>query len=334
MEEAAWRPDLEHVARVDISMANWRQGDVVSPGPNGWLADRDHPLTRQTAALGGSGFGFTQAETSQIALVTQTCDIVKPCSTEDPARDAWPFVQVCPVVTLTGPALAEAARGRSARFAPLPALGDDQFADLMICTTLEKSVLVGLGDPVTGCSTDEDREKFAAAVDRNRRRFAFPDGMDVALQPLRTRFRDKWEKDSPEGRRIAEVWEIRVRRADHTPWDGDSTSPVEVSLTFVVAPEALPKFEEEEAEQEVTQTIKEWCEAHPQIHELAAKLESTGNPVDLSYIWQRLVEEWIQKCAAHPHVEIAGASAESAASYSLARARLEPRLDLDYLSNL
>ena len=226
--------------RGHVGLATGRR---CPPGPLGWLADRSHPLTLQTHQLGGEGLGLTQAEAEAVAVVTQTCDIVRTCWSE--GGDGLPFVQVCPVVALVGADLTEAAGGHSSRFAPLPALGHDHFADLLVCSTLEKTVLLGLEGPISGCGSDEDREKFAAAVDRNRRRFAFPDGMDQVLNPLRRRFRDKWKKDSAEGRRIAEVWEIRARRADHTPWYGEDQ--VEVELTFVIAPDALRCFQEEEA---------------------------------------------------------------------------------------
>jgi hypothetical protein len=311
-------------------MLGWRQGDVVRPGPFGWLADRSHPLTEQTHQLGGEDLGFTEAAADYIAVVTQTCDIVKTCWSED--GDAWPFVQVCPVVVLEGRALTEAAGGHSSRFAPLPALGDEYFADLLVCSTHEKTVLLGLDEHIRGCESDEDRERFAAAVDRNRRRFAFPNGMDQVLKPLRNRFRDKWKRDSAEGRRLAEVWEIRARHAEHSPWFGDDQ--VEVELTFVIAPEALPVFSEEDADQPVSPEVKAWAQDHHDIAALAEKLESTGDPADKSYLWNCLVGAWISKCGTDPRVAIIGAIAESAEAYSLARARLEPRLDLDHLSNL
>jgi hypothetical protein len=323
-----WRPDAQLVARVDGAMTLWRQGDVARPGPVGWLADRSSPLTQQTNELGGEGLGFSQIAVDAVVVVTQTCDIVKTCWSED--GDAWPFVQVCPVIVLEGRALTEAAGGHSSRFAPLPALGADHFADLLLCSTHEKTVLLGLEEHTPGCDSDEDRERFAAAVDRNRRRFAFPDGMDQVLNPLRSRFRDKWKRDSAEGRRIAEVWEIRARHAQQTPWYGEDQ--VEVELTFVVAPDALPMFSEEDADRSITAEVEAWAQSHDGVAELAEKLESTGDPVDQSYLWQRLVLAWIAKCGTDDRVLIKGATAESAASYSLARARLEPRLDLDHLS--
>jgi hypothetical protein len=328
-----WQPDRELVDAVDAAMTNWHQGHVVSPGPLGWLADRSRPLTPQTAALGGSEFGFTQASVEHVVVATQTCDIVKSCWSEDPERGSWPLVQVCPVVTLKDQALAEASRGHSTRFAPLPALGNDKFADLTVCTTMDKAVLVGLGDPIPGCATDDERERFAAAVDRNRRRFAFPSGMDEVLKPLRARFRNKWKKDSPEGRRIAEIWEIRAKRADHTPWYGNPATQVEIELTFVVAPEALPVFDEDGVDEPVTPELKKWASGNDKVHELADKLESVGSPADQSFLWHCLVQGWVQKCSTDPSVVITGAMAESADDYSLARARLEPRLDLDHLSN-
>ena len=133
--------------------------------------------------------------------------------------------------------------------------------------------------------------------------------MDQVLNPLRRRFRDKWKKDSAEGRRIAEVWEIRARRADHTPWYGEDQ--VEVELTFVIAPDALQVFSEDEADQPTTAEINTWAQANDDIAKLAGKLESIGNPTDRSYLWQRLVLAWIAKCGTDHRVAITGATARA-----------------------
>ena len=70
------------MAKVDEAMLGWRQGDVARPGPFGWLADRSHPLTLQTHQPGGEGLGLTQAEAEAVAVVTQTCDVVRTCWSE------------------------------------------------------------------------------------------------------------------------------------------------------------------------------------------------------------------------------------------------------------
>jgi hypothetical protein len=325
-----WLPDPDLADEVDRAMARWRQGDVAEPGPNVWLALRDQPLTPQTAALEGGGLGTTQAKTDYVAVVTQTCDIVKPCSSRRGNGDSWPFVQVSPVVELAGTPMHEAAGGHSVRFAPLPALGEGHFADLNVCITMEKAVLSALDGPRPGCSNDAQRLAFAAAVARNRQRFAFPDGTDEVLAPLRKRFRDKRSKDSAERRRIDEVWEIRVRRADGTPWDAER---VEMELCFVIAPESLPVFGETEAEALLSRGVKEWAARHDKEHELTERIDATGDPAERSFLWQQLVAAWVRRCATNPRVVVTGASAESAAGYSIARARAEPKLDLDHLSS-
>jgi hypothetical protein len=329
---AVWCPDPEDVVKVDAVMSTLRQGDVLGPVALPWIADRAHPLTRQTAALGDSGAGATWSRTNQVAVVSQTCDIVRTCFDPDPKRGSWPFIQVAPVVVLEDPDRSAASRGHSTRFVPLPALGGDLFVDLTVCSTIEKAYLLGLDPPKHGCTTDEQIEIFAAAIARNRSRFAFPDGMDTVLNPLRDRFRSKRNKDSAEGRRIKEVWEIRVRRSVKTPWDG-SRGQVRVDLIFITAPSALPALSVDETPQQVSPAIHQWIADHKGIHELAGKIETVRDPVDNSFLWLQLALAWVDLCATDHRVVVISAEVESAATYSLERMRKEPKLELDHLSH-
>src|ERR1700731_1086347 len=164
-----WEADPELAARVNAQMRKFQQGYVVKLGLMTWLADREHPLTRQTAEGGGKGAGITKAKPEHefMAVVTQTCDLFKPCAATEADSEAWPFVQLCPVVKLIKSAVrGEAAGGHIPRFAPLPALGDDYFADLNQCVTVEKTVLLGLDEPVDGCGDDASRILFADVVAR------------------------------------------------------------------------------------------------------------------------------------------------------------------------
>jgi hypothetical protein len=84
----------------------------------------------------------------------------------------------------------------------LPAIGDSIFADLSICVTIEKSVLAGLDGSIRELNDDGDLIAFAAALARNRARFALPNGLDIVLKPLRDRLRRQRAKDIPEARFI------------------------------------------------------------------------------------------------------------------------------------
>jgi hypothetical protein len=199
---------------------------------------------------------------------------------------------------------------------------------------MEKALLAALGDPIRGWTEDEEGERFSTAVARHRARFAFPDGLDVVLNPLRKRFRDKRNRESPEARRIDDLWDIRVKRSDGTPWDGSHGGPVEVELNFVIDPSSLVLLPDELEDVPVTSAVKAWGETHLEPSEIASKLEVVTNEVDRRYLWEKLVDGWARKCATDSNVTLFGATAVSAEGYSLARSRREPSLDLDHLSHL
>jgi len=116
-------------------------------------------------------------------VVSQTCDIVKTCWA--PEGGGHPFVQVSPVVTLEGVSLVNASNGRMPRYAYLPGLGANCFADLSRCTTVEKTVLAKMGTPLDGCSDDETRARFATALAEQREPLRISDGTEKATKKLR-----------------------------------------------------------------------------------------------------------------------------------------------------
>jgi hypothetical protein len=324
-------PDL--AARIDSAMRQWQQGFVVGPGLLVWLADREQPLTSQTAQEGGTGVGLTKAKAAHeyLAVVTQTCDIFKSCSSTGDDDEAWPFVQLCPVVKLKGAAVrGEAAGGHHSRFAPLPALGEgDCFADLNQCVTVEKAILLGLDDPKDGCRNDVDRLLFADVVARNRGRFAFPDGVNEIMKPLRRRFREKGARDSPEGRRIQDILEVRLRRSPTTQW---TDSPVLVEIIYVIKSESLSEFTENDDGSHISADLTTWLSTPRSVHQLSERLDSATTNADRTHLWNRLVQEWHMKAETSNEVIVTGVAAESAADYSIERARSEPKLDYDHLS--
>ena len=328
-----WAVDPNLAAHVDEVMRNWQQGFVVRLDFLAWLADREQPLTWQTASEGREGVGLTKAkpEYEYMAVVTQTCDIFKSCASTAEDDEAWPFLQLCPVVKLGGVAVrGEAAGGHHSRFAPLPALGDDFFVDLNQCMTVEKTLLLGLEDPTDGCRHDADRLLFADVVARNRGRFAFPDGVNEVMKPLRRRFREKGVKDSPEGRRIRDILEVRVRRSPTTLW---TNSPVLLEIIYVIKSASLSEFTEDDGEDKVSGDLKTWLSTPQPIKDLSERLDVATTNADRTRLWNLLVQEWHTKAGTSNEVIVTGVAAESAADYSVERARSEPKLDYDHLSS-
>ena len=206
-----WQPSEDVVTAIDAAMQLWQQGHVFEQGHTVWLADRDRPLTATTAELGSTGIGVTRARDDFLVVVSQTCDIVRSCWQQPEAGGGRPFVMVCPVVALDGDVQTQAAKGWIPRYAHLPGLAPNTFADLDRCTTLEKTVLAAAMGKSDGCGSDEARLRFAQAVADYFGRFAFPDEMGPAITELRKRFRDKHGGQGQEGALMKSVNEIRVK---------------------------------------------------------------------------------------------------------------------------
>jgi hypothetical protein len=218
------KPDPQVVAEVDSGLVGWRQGDVAVSGAIGWMGDVSRPLTPECSqaaeAITGSQQVAVWAATSDgLVVVTQTCDIVR-------TSGERPFIAASPLIRLPEPVATEARRGMRPRFVNVPGAGEDAFADLDLVLSMEKSVLAAC-ERIPGCTTDDERRRFARQVGRKFSRVAFPDELAVSLRRMVDRVRQKHEKASVEGRALAALSEIRVTG---TPsW---SAVAIDVFLTF------------------------------------------------------------------------------------------------------
>lgn len=321
-QEEPWQPDGGLAKRVHDAVQQWQQGDVIVPGFSAHVADPERPLTPESAQLGGTGLHdvFTQYEA--MAVVTQTCDVVRGVTVATGGR---PLVQVSPVVRLTGQRLIDAQRGRVPRYAAVPGYAEDALVDLDMCTTVEKTVLAG-SKRVPGCPDDDSLMAFGLAVARHRARFAFPNHMDRAMAKLRQRMTDRADKNSPAGRRVEEVLEIR---ATATPsWGADS---IAVELVFLVDDAALPAVD---LDDEVSERIRDFLSQDRTEAEVAAALERDGvTDADRSVLWMALAEIWTRLVRTDGALTAVSGVAESEASYTRARQNRSVRLDLDHLSS-
>lgn len=324
--EGVWLPDDDLARRVDAEMEGWRQGDVAAPGFTLHLADRDQPLTPEAAEAAGHGGGpgSVFAEAEAVAVVTQTCDIVRSCS---PATDNRPYAQVSPVVRLDGDSLKNAQARRSPRYAAVPGYAQDAFVDLDHCTTIEKSVLAG-SDHIRGCPDDEVLRAFGLAVARHRARFAFPREVDTAMASLKKRMVNRADKDSPEGRRVDEVLEIR---AAATPqWDHPDGYIIE--LTFIVEERHLPEVDPDVA---VSEEVGALIGTKPGEVELSRRLEEPRLSVaDRSALWMALADAWTALVMLDDdgRIRAVAGAVESEAVYTMARHSRSERLELDHLT--
>ncbi len=199
--------------KIDALAQSLTQGTVV------------RGLPTVIVAIGSSGSPTAEGLHTDhgIAIVTQTCDLVRSCA-------ARPYFVGCPIVDLSdNNMLGDAQSKRSPRWAPLPKLGPNFFADLDVATTYQKSVLAHSGiSHSDGLGSGPAARDFAACLARNVGRFPFPDDVQKALASLRNVFLKRASKNSPEGRAVDALSEVRVQ--PHGAWD---SRPILVTVHFV-----------------------------------------------------------------------------------------------------
>ena len=197
---------------IDQALRTWRQGDVSLDAGLVFLhlADlsRPHsPASCQAAASLGEeidpGSAPVLDEVRGMVMLSQSCDVVRGC------RDR-PFVEVAPVIEVSGRLVEEIRRLKRPAFAYVPATAEVRLvADLDRTMTAEKALVAGW-TRTPGWETDEERRSFADAIARKRSRFAFPDDFVAAAEALQRRLADKHDKQTPEGAHLRALREIRV----------------------------------------------------------------------------------------------------------------------------
>ena len=193
----------DDIKRIDRVLSDWRQGDFAL-GQQWFIhaADPSQALTTES----GQARGGLQAITSDVEgliLLTQSCDIVRPCVDR-------PFLEVAPLVKVPPHLLEEIERGIRPAYAYLPAVANDNIvAHLDRVMTVEKSV-VATWVKTGGFNTAEQATKFSEALARKRARFAFPDDFNDFVENLHKRLRKKHDKQTDEGKALRDLREIRV----------------------------------------------------------------------------------------------------------------------------
>ncbi len=192
-------------AVVDRALQTWRQGDCTLE-PH-WFVHRINPsvtLTAAGSAAARAGAELAEHQVHGLVVVSQTCDIVRACQER-------PYLEVCPLVRVSDEALHHIERGRKPAYAYLPQLADRQLVvDLDRTMTVEKAMVL-CWSRIPGCASDQETRAFAQALARKRARFAFPDDFTLWARKLQSRLVDKHDRDSPEGRALRALREIRVQ---------------------------------------------------------------------------------------------------------------------------
>lgn len=204
------------VADVDNQLQQWRQGDF----------SRDRQLFIFAENLDSNDVSCEDAEHGihGMVMLTQTCDIVRSASKRQ-------YIEICPLVELTEEMYALVRKGTSPQFAIVPGVaGERLVADLDRVMTATKGLVAGWNRE-QGCRSDEERIRFAEALERKRGRFAFPTDFSDSMRKFRDHIFDKHRKPGSEaGQAYRDLDEIRVRASPS--WD---SSDIELTFYFVIS---------------------------------------------------------------------------------------------------
>jgi hypothetical protein len=264
----------EDIERIDRSLQDWWQGDVVLDPDSFmvYLADREFPLTSSARADAANVDSDQNIFDVLIpvcgwVIISQTCDIVKKCVDSE-------FVEICRLVRIPDEGhFQDVRKARRPRYAYVPGVAEKKLvADLEHTMTIEKSVLARCSR-VQGCATDKERVTFAEVLARKRKRFAFPDGFNTGLRKFRDNIKDKHGKNSPEGRLVDAIHEIRIQPIPH--WESDSVS---VFFWILLRKGVLQDFDTARAD------LKKWLGrvSFPQIFVLADPAFELVEPSDMT----------------------------------------------------
>ncbi|MDE0652795.1 MAG: hypothetical protein OXI26_04025 [bacterium] len=200
-------------------------------------------LTAHSADIPGDALTCVVSDMPRLAVVSQTCDIVRPCQER-------PYLLVAPVVTLGERDAGEARRGSRPRFVALPGVGNQDFVDLDRVMTVEKSIVL-TSTPIRGLPDEASQRRFGAGVARSFSRFAFPDDLSASLRGLVKHIRSKHDRDSLGGRALRIVKEIRVTGSPS--WDA-----AEINAFVSFCPATLEEATSLMTEEEWDVLVDEW----------------------------------------------------------------------------
>lgn len=295
---------------------DWRQADVMDMRELP-VIDADGSVRHVECAEG-------------VAILSQSCDASK--------RDRA-TVQVARIVKLQGTIADEARRGRRPRYAPLPELGPEYFADLDVVATATKASLQRLRR-ASGVVADKDVNRFASTAARKVGRFAFPDQVVETFRSLQDDLFEKSRKSgSPMNKVIDHVHAFRVKIG--SAW---SRPPFEVTVHAILKPGAIPSFEGDFLPDE-PRGLRNQLLGGKVITERVTDIAKHLGRADLSdadryWSWQLMAEAWAARCRAAASKagvskDIRGVTVELfvADEYSLTQVDDSERLDLDYLSD-
>ncbi|MER6313605.1 hypothetical protein ABT237_07520 [Streptomyces sp. NPDC001581] len=221
-------------------------GGVVQPGRMSiaGLQQADILKTEQIPCLGPAGEAAWWPTPDGVVIISQTCDVV---------RDTKEYLQVAPLVRLTGNTARQAAKGAMPGYVLVPEA--DAFADLDHVATVSKQHLAMLV-PQRGVASTQDLRLFGMRVGRRFSRFAFPDAVSEWLQPLKGLVIDKAGRATSALGRVLDEQVESLRLECSPSWD--EGAPYELTLLVVVKPGLLPVLDEKQPAPSASPNLSRW----------------------------------------------------------------------------
>jgi hypothetical protein len=192
----------------------------------------------------------------------------------------------------------------------------------------------------SGVIEDEHIRRFAGSVSRKYGRFAFPDDVVRALDPLRDVLRSKARKErTPLGRILADVYGIRVEAAGES-W---VTPPYDLTLIVIFEPGVVPNFANDDLPDEPAglrdRVIGQEGNIATRSNQIADEFHETTDPRERYWLIMMLAESWAAQCevaAVRKGVQAVVRSVlpdvVTVDDFPLSRVNNSEDLDLDYLS--
>jgi hypothetical protein len=266
-----------------------------------------------------------------VAAISQSCDA---------AQASRNRIHVAPVIHLKGADATAAAAGKRISYAALSELGAGHFVDLETVVTLPKAVL-GAAPRTRGVIKDEHVRRFAGSVARKYGRFAFPDEVVRALDPLRDVLRSKARREqSALGRILADIYGIRVEAAA----PGWETPPYDLQLIVIFEPGVVPEFSDGELPDEPTglrdRVLGKSQAVETRVNQIATEFGKDAMTAEAKYwliMW--LAQAWAARCekaakdgGVDATVRSVSPDVATVDDFPLSRYNNREDLDLDYLS--
>lgn len=310
------------------AVADFIQGEILDGLPDSCVivSDLEWPLCEASAALAeeepGGGMATVPLSSDLVVLLTQTCDLQRT------SRDSY-FCQVARVVRRDENFAKQAAHGYRPGWVDLPWHSSTSVANLAEITTFERSLLVGTTS-VARPAGAKARLHFGEMVSRHFARFAFPDHVSDAMDPLMDHINDKFDKKSPEGVCAATVGTIRL---EANP-DFDASCP-DLRVIFVLKSEDLPGITVGQMSNLDSRAIDDFYSFGKEA--VAQSILDEIDPIKKREMWTALAELWVEPCreAASDFDDVGDIDVLviNDDEFSFARSLNAPELDLAYLTS-